>query len=140
MNYKGKRLEDLEDFLASNEEQTKAETIAELRSQGLDTAQFFSRIKKIVQTSYSEQLRVTAQSEQDRIRVQPGILPQLATMSRDAMLSIFAQLQDGSYGPQYQQAALARCRNKDASLLSDEELRSWLEDIGDILGSSSDEE
>jgi hypothetical protein len=140
MNTPDKRLVKLENLLASNEEQPKTETIAELRSVGIDTAQFFSRIKKLVQVGYTDQLRAAAQQQQEKERALPHFLDQLAAMSREAMLAVFAQLQGGAFGTQYQEAALARCRNKDTSLLSDEELRSWLEDIGDILGSSPDEE
>jgi hypothetical protein len=140
MKNNDRRLEDLEDLLAANEEQSKAETVTELRSQGIDTTEFFSRIKKIVQTGYSAQLRASAQREQNTMRVRPDFLREIAAMSREAMLAVFSQLQTGTHGPQYQEAALARCRNKDASQLSDEELRSWLEDIGDILGGDSDEE
>ena len=50
------------------------------------------------------------------------------------MLSFFEKLRSGAYGSHYQEAAVARCRNKDATELSGEELRSWLEDIGDTLG------
>lgn len=140
MSTPDKRLAKLEDLLSSNEHQAKTETIAELRSLGIDTAQFFSRINKFVQVGYTEQLRAAAQLQQENERTLPHFLDQLAAMSREAMLAVFAKLQGGAFGPQYREAALARCRNKDASLLSDEELRSWLEDIGDILGSSPDEE
>lgn len=139
MSQNAKRLDDLENFLISNEEQSKSETAAELRSQGVDTERFFNKIHAIVQAGYCQQLRVIAQREQAALKAQPPFLENLATMTREAMLAIFSQLRDGAFGSDYQEAALARCRNKDASSLSDGELRSWLEDVGDIFGCHIDE-
>ena len=79
-------------------------------------------------------LRRAAEQEQASRTSAPGFLGQLTTMSRDAMLAVFERVANGDFGTKYSTAALARCRNKDASGLTDEELRSWLEDIGDVLG------
>ncbi len=133
MKHKKPNLNDLEAFL-TDESQSKADTVKDLRSMGVDTKTLFARVESIVQQSYSEQLRLIAEREQAERRNVPGFLMNLANMTRDNMLALFEQVSDGSFGPEYKSAALARCRNKDASALTDEELRSWLEDIGSVLG------
>src|SRR5580704_6777151 len=125
-------LNDLEVFL-TNDSLSKQDALKELRLQGVDTEALFARVQRIVREGYSTQLRLAA--EQEKVsRASPDFLAQLATMSRDAMLAVFERVANGDFGPEYRTAALARCRSKDASGLTDEELRSWFEDIGDVLG------
>lgn len=126
-------LNDLEEFLI-DDSLSKNDAVKELRMQGVDTEALFDRVQRIVREGNSTQLRLAAEQEQASRASAPGYLAQLATMSRDAMLAMFERVANGEFGPEYQTAALARCRNKDASGLADEELRSWLEDIGDVLG------
>lgn len=133
MNKPDKRLESLEDFLADTEGEPQAETLRELRAQGVDTKQFFQRVQKTVDEGYSRQLRELAAREQQR-QTTPSFLDSLSEMGRAAMLDCFERIRSGALGGRYQQAAVARFRNKDASELTDEELRSWLEDIGETLG------
>lgn len=132
MNDKMKRIDALESVLSDNESQTKAETLAELRAQRVDTDSFVVRVKRVVQEQYAKTLRDLARTES--INSSPTFLAGVAKLSRDAMLDLFGRLQRGEFGSEYRQMTLARCRNKDASELSDDELRSWLQDIGDILG------
>lgn len=140
MTDKDRSLDDLEALLAGGDDETKQETISELRRSGVDTTQFFSRIRQVVQNGYSKQLRSLAEREmKETFAARAAFFGQLKDMTRDKMLAIFGELQQGAFGAGYQQAALARCRNREASELSDEELRSWLEDIGDILGDPSNE-
>lgn len=126
-------IDDLEAFLI-DDSLSKKDVTKELRLQGVDTEAFFDRVKRIVREGYSAQLRLAAEQEQSSRSTAPGFLAQLATMSREAMLAMFERVANGEFGAEYRSAALARCRNKDASGLTDEELRSWLEDIGDVLG------
>lgn len=126
-------LDDLEAFL-NNDSLSKKDAVKELRMQGVNTDALFDRMQRIVREGYSTQLRRAAEQEQASRASAPGFLAQLATMSRDAMLAVFERVANGEFGPEYRTAALARCRNKDASGLTDEELRLWLEDIGDVLG------
>lgn len=132
MNDKMKRIDHLESVLSNNESQSKAETLAELRAQGIDTDNFIVRVKRVVQEQYTKALRDLATTES--ANSPPTFLAGIAKLSRDAMLDLFGRLQRGEFGNEYRQMTLARCRNKDASQLSDDELRSWLQDIGDILG------
>lgn len=75
-----------------------------------------------------------AAREREQSNSRPAFLGTIATMSRQAMLDCFKKLRRGDFGDKYRDLALARCRNKDASELTDEELRSWLEDVGQVLG------
>ena len=126
-------LDDLEAFLIADA-LSKKDAVKELRMQGINTEALFDRVQRIVREGYSTQLRLVAEKEQSSRTSAPDFLSQLATMPRDAMVTMFKRVADGEFGSNYRTAALARCRNKDASGLTDEELRSWLEDIGDILG------
>jgi hypothetical protein len=128
-----KRIEDLEAFLTDNEQQSKADAIKNLRAQGIDTNAFFNQVHKVVQGGYSKQLRAIAASEQSASSRARDFIEKLQGMPRDAMLAIFRRIQQGEFGPESRELAIARCRNKDASALSDEELQSWLEDAAEIL-------
>lgn len=127
------KLDDLEAFLISDSP-PKKDVVKELRLQGANPQSLFDRVTRVVREGYSAQLKRLAEQEQSSRAPLSGLLAQLATMPRDAMLRIFERVSSGEYGTEYRAAALARCRNKDASDLTDEELRSWLEDIGEVLG------
>jgi hypothetical protein len=125
--------DDLEAFL-TDDSLSKKDAMKELRLQGVDPEALFARVQRIVREGYSTQLRLVAEQEKLSRASAPSFLDQLAAMSRDAMLAVFERVANGDFGSEYRTAALARCRSKDASGLTDEELRSWLEDIGDVLG------
>lgn len=129
-----KRIDALEAMLADNEHQTKAEAMSELQARAADAEHFLSRVKRAVQDGYSIQLRLLAERQQAAQSATPGFLAGIANMSRGAMLEVFEKLRNGGFGAEYREAALARCRNKDASELTDEEMRSWLEDVGSMFG------
>lgn len=133
MKHEKPSFDDLEEFLI-DDSLSKMDTAKELRRLGVNTDELFDRANRIVREGYSSQLRIASEKEQASRASVPEFLAQLASMSRDAMLAVFERVAEGGYGLEYRMAALARCRNKDASGLTDEELRSWLEDIGDVLG------
>ena len=128
-----KRLQKLEEFFADTDNEPVADLLKELRAQGIDTERFSRRVNDTVEAAYSAGLRALAANEQQPSS-SPSFITAAASKTREAMLALFEQLREGTFGAQYQQAALARCRSKAAQELTDEELRSWLEDIGDTLG------
>lgn len=134
MNEKQPRLNGLEAFLANTEGESKSDDLADLKKLGVDVDRFLARVDETVQQAYSQQLRALAESQRDEAQTAPSFLADLATMSRQAMLDCFERLRGGEFGGQYRELALARCREKDATELSDEELRSWLDDVGQVLG------
>jgi hypothetical protein len=129
-----KRLEDLEAMFVDNEHQSKAEALLELQSHAVDAEQFLGRVKRTVQDGYRRQLRLLAVQQQAAQSTAPSFLAGTAGMSRAVMLEVFEKIRSGGFGAEYREAALARCRNKDATELTDEELRSWLEDVGGMIG------
>jgi hypothetical protein len=130
------RLSDLEDILAEVQHQSAEEIASDLKKAGIDTDRFLARANNAMQTQYRSHLRKLADAERDREVVTPAFFAHLPTMDREEMLLSFASLRDGTMGINYKEAALARCREKDATQLSDEELRSWLNDIAEINGAA----
>jgi len=128
------KLNGLEAFLANTEGESKSEDLADLRKSGVDVGSFLARVEATVQQGYSQQLRALAEKQRTHDRSGPTFLDGLASMSRQAMLECFERLRNGEFGDRYRDLALARCRNKDASELTDDELRSWLDDAGQVLG------
>lgn len=129
-------MDDLEDFLIG-EQLPKVDAIKILRSAGVDTTAFFNAMEKAVQAGYSAQLQKIAESERAVRTSRATFRTELASMSRDAMIARFNEVSEGRFGMVYRDAALARCRNKKPAEFTDEELRTWLEDIGEIVGESS---
>ena len=134
MNDERVKLNGLEAFLADTEGESKSEDLADLRKLGVNVDSFLARVEATVQQGYSQQLHALAENQWAQVRPGPTFLEGLASMSRKAMLECFERLRNGELGDKYRDLALARCRNKDASELTDDELRSWLEDAGQVLG------
>jgi hypothetical protein len=134
MNEERGKLNGLEAFLANCDEESQADDLADLRKMGVNVDAFMKRVDATVQAGYAEQLRQLAASQREQSSSAPGFLANLKTMTRAAMLDAFEGLRRGDLGERYRGLALARCRNKDVSELSDDELRSWLEDVGQVLG------
>lgn len=134
MNEERGKLNGLEAFLANSDGESQADDLADLRKMGVNVDAFMKRVDATVQAGYAEQLRQFAASQREHLSSTPGFLANLKTMTRAAMLEAFEGLRRGDLGERYRGLALARCRNKDVSELSDDELRSWLEDVGQLLG------
>ena len=129
----------LEKFLFDTADQPKDEAINELSDNGINTDAFLADIQNVVQGSYMSQLKKIASMQQADSVKPASFLSDLATLGKSAMLDLFSDFQSGSFGDQYKQAAVARCRNKNPSELSETELRSWLADIGETLGDPVEE-
>lgn len=124
----------LEAFLANCEGESHADDLADLKKMGVNVDAFMKRVEATVQAGYAEQLRLLAAGQREQSSSAPDFLATLQTMTRAAMLDAFEGLRRGDLGERYRGLAMAHCRNKDVSELSDEELRSWLEDVGQVLG------
>jgi len=128
-NYR-KALENLDLFLADTEGQTPEEVAKELKDQGVDVEKFLTNIKGVVRKGYQGQLKAAAAAErQSTVRYRRGRFGDLATKTKKELLSIIAEVQAGIFGTALGQAAVARFRNRDNTTLSEEDLRSWLEDL-----------
>ena len=128
-NYR-KALENLDLFLADTEGQTAEEVAKDLKEEGVDVEKFLNKIKGVVRKGYQDQLRaVVAAERQAALRHKHSRFGDLATKTKQELLSIIAEVRAGVFGTALSQAAVARFRNRNSTSLSEEDLRSWLEDL-----------
>lgn len=122
-----------EAFLADTDNQTKEETLAELADNGVNAQEFLKQIQMVVREGYSKRLKEIAEREASaQSAVGRARFGDVVNMSRETMLAVFERLRAGDFGEDLREATFGRCRNRQTKELSDEELRSWLEDISDI--------
>jgi hypothetical protein len=127
------KLAKFEAFLADTDNQTKEETLAELASHGVRTEEFLKEVQMVVREGYSKRLKQIAEQERaEACSEKPKVFGEIMSLPREAMLLLIQKLKAGEFGPELQQATGARWRNKEADHVTDEELRSWLEDIADM--------
>ena len=128
-NYR-KALEHLDLFLADTEGQTTEEIAKELKDQGVDVEEFLSRAKSAVRKGYQEQVRAAAAIERQTTTLRArGRFGDLATKTKEELLSLITAIQTGVFGATLSKAAVARFRNRNETSLSEKDLRSWLEDL-----------
>jgi hypothetical protein len=128
-NYR-KPLENLDLFLADTEGQTTEEIAKELKDQGVDVEEFLSKVKSVVRKGYQGQVRAAAATErQAAIQRVRGRFGDLATKTKEELLSLITAIQAGAFGATLSTTAVARFRNRNNTSLSEEDLRSWLEDL-----------
>jgi hypothetical protein len=132
MKPKNTPLEKLEQALASHDNETKEQTIANLRAKGINTDALIAKVRATVQKGYSTKLKEIAEREKSQTSQKPNRFGNLATLTREAMLQLVEQLRSGARGAGFQQAVVARCRNKQPTELTEDELRTWLEDLGEL--------
>lgn len=122
--------EALVEFLCRTEHQTKQDALAELASNGVKLDEFRSKVATIVRKGYQRQVRQAAESASIIAQsAKSSLFGDLAGKSMAELLAIRDQLTHGVFGARLQQAAVARCRNHQGEEVSEQELRSWLEDI-----------
>jgi hypothetical protein len=128
-NYR-KALENLDLFLADTEGQTTEEIAKQLKDQGVDVEEFLSKVKSVVRKGYQGQVRAAAAGErQATIQRARGRFGDLATKTKEELLSLITAIQAGAFGATLRTTAVARFRNRNNTSLSEEDLRSWLEDL-----------
>ena len=97
-----------------------------LADEGVDVDRFLKRADEAFRKGLQEAVKQEAAQERARRAVLKGSLfGQLAGKGRETLLALYEAATAGQYGVE----AMARCRNKNAQGMSEEELRSWLEDI-----------
>ena len=122
-------MEKLDLFLADTEGQSNEAVADELKAQGTDVASFVSDVNALVRKGYQGSLKEIASAEREAVvQSRKNRFAGLAT-TKEQMLLLVARLQRGDFGVNLRERAVARCRNQDPATLSDEDLRSWLEDI-----------
>lgn len=130
------KLHRLEEFLAATEHQTKAEALEELASNGVDIDQFRTKVASLVRKGYQRQVRLDAEASAAKAKAAKATLfGDLTRKTKAELVAIRDQIINGVFGTVLQNTAVVRCRNHQGDEVSEEELRSWLEDIS---SSSSD--
>lgn len=129
-----KAMENLNLFLADTEGQSTEAVAEELKAQGTDVAKFLNDVNALVRRGYQGSLREIAASE--RAEAAQKTKNRFAGLvgTKEQMLLMIARLQNGEFGLHLKERAAARCRNQDPSKLTEEDLRSWLEDIDALEG------
>lgn len=127
-NYR-KAMEKLDLFLADTEGQSNEAVVDELKAQGTDVATFTSDVNDLVRKGYQRSLREIAVAEREAVAESGKKRFAGLAATKEQMLRLVARLQRGDFGGNLRERALARCRNQDPATLSEEDLRSWLEDI-----------
>ena len=118
----------LEASLLNTSDESSAELRRELESGGVDANRFLSRLKGVVRKGYQHQMRLQNQADWDRANSAVGsIFGDLSALGGEQLRALIERVLSGSFGSLAQSAA--RCRNYHGDKLSDDEVRSWLQDV-----------
>jgi len=101
----------------------------ELEVQGGDATGFLTKLRQVTRTAFQQSVLISALESNELVRVKAGIFGNLKLMSREELFIIKEKIIEGVFGSELQGFAAARCRNHNNGKFSDEELRSWLEDV-----------
>jgi SOS response regulatory protein OraA/RecX len=101
----------------------------ELESQGVDAAAFLTKLRQVTRSAFQESVLKSAQESNEQLRTKSGIFGDLKLLSKEQLIEIRDKIIEGAFGSELQGFGAARCRNHQKGELSDEELRSWLEDV-----------
>lgn len=129
MNDSSKQITNLEDFLYGSNEQPLDDVLSSLRQAGIDTDKLGSRVIDMVNNKRREQLQQLPSRENRVSSTLPQFLTDVRSMPHELLFAAFDKLCDGELGEDLQEAAKARISSNDSEGISDEELRSWLEEI-----------
>lgn len=126
-----KAAKNLSNAVYDNSHLSAAELRQKLTDEGVDVDAFLRRADAAFRMGLQEQIRQQSAQAKARAAVLKGTrFGSLIGKSREALLALYQAATAGQHGSE----AMARCRNKNAENLSDDELRSWLEDIERLNG------
>ncbi|MCC7519899.1 MAG: hypothetical protein IT578_12040 [Verrucomicrobiae bacterium] len=116
----------LDTLLFDETEEAPAEVRKRLEAEGIDVKGLVARVKAVAGEAYREHLTAEAQhARSTRAQAKGKVFGNLVGLGREKLLELIRAAASGQYG----QAAMARCRNQDTAGLSDEDLRTLIEDI-----------
>lgn len=116
----------LRESVLDNSHLSAAELRKQLSDEGVDANKFLAKADEAFRKGLQQGVKAQATQAKARAAVLKGSLfGQLAGKVRADLLALHQAAQMGQYGA----ATRARCRNKNADEMTDDELRSWLEDI-----------
>ena len=121
-----KGAKNLREAVVDNSHLSAAELRKKLSDEGVDVNRFLARADEAFRKGLQEGVKEQAMQAKARAAVLRGsMFGQLTGKVRSELLALHQAAQMGQYGA----ATRARCRNKNADDMTDDELRSWLEDI-----------
>jgi len=121
-----KAAKNLREAVVDNSHLSAEELRKKLSDEGVDVNRFLARADEAFRKGLQQGVKAQATQAKAQAAVLKGsIFGQLAGKVRSELLALHHAAQMGQYGA----ATRARCRNKNAEEMTDDELRSWLEDI-----------
>jgi hypothetical protein len=124
--YHVKMQKNLDKVLFDDVGETPAEVRQRLKEEGVDVESLVARVKAAAGAAYREMLIEEAKGEQSqRLKSKGRIFGNLVELGRDKLLELIDAAARGRFGVE----VMARCRNQDAERLSEDDLRTLLEDI-----------
>ena len=123
-NYQ-KAAQNLERALLEDTNLTEAELRQKLSGEGVDVDGFLKRFDATFRKSIQARAKQEAVEAKARAFAARGSLFGRIVETRENLLALVQEAIAGRFGAE----VMARCRNKDPNEMSDNELRSWLEDI-----------
>jgi hypothetical protein len=121
-----KMLKNLDKVLFDDAGETPAEVRQRLEAEGVDVKGLVARVKAAAAEAYRERLVAEArQAQVETSKTKGKIFGNVVGLGRQKLLELIQAAASGGYGP----VATARCRNQKPDQLSDEDLRTLLEDI-----------
>ena len=121
-----KMLKNLDKVLFDDAGETPAEVRQRLEAEGVDVKGLVGRVKAAAAEAYRE--RLVAESRQAQVEASKAkgkVFGNLVGLGREKLLELIQTAANGGFGP----ATTARCRNQKPEQLSNEDLRTLLEDI-----------
>jgi hypothetical protein len=128
-----KAVRNLEALLIDDTHLSVEDLRKELADDGVDVDAFLTRFEGVVRKGIQHQMKKFAEQEQAKLSLKQ-IFGDLREKSKKELEQLFENVRQGLFGEHLKQAAIARCRNKTDSKISETELRSWLEDISAASG------
>jgi hypothetical protein len=121
-----KAAKNLRDTIVDNSHLSAEDLRKKLSDEGVDVNRFLTRADEAFRKGLQENVkRQAAQAKARAVVLKGAMFGQLIGKARSELLALYQAASMGQYGA----ATRARCRNKNAEEMTDEELRSWLEDI-----------
>jgi hypothetical protein len=121
-----KLLKNLDKLLLDDVGETPAEVRRRLEQEGVNVKELVARVKAAAGEAYRQQLAAEAKREEvESSRVKGRVFGNLVGVGREKLLELVEAAAGGAFGP----VAMARCRNQKPGDLSEEDLRTLLEDI-----------
>jgi hypothetical protein len=121
-----KAAKNLREAVVDNSHLSAEDLRKKMSDEGVDVNRFLARADEAFRKGLQESVKAEAAQAKARAAVLKGsMFGQLTGKVRSELLALHHAAQMGQYGA----ATRARCRNKNPEDMTDDELRSWLEDI-----------